>query len=172
MDHIIVLEYDIFKKRNLYKIPFQIIRWCIKKASQHSFVVPPLTANHTVPSRFGCQYTRSSTIVYNMTSEDEFTQFLCETGDYEFCGTGSIIRYVNISNLGKSYTGSIVLNVTIIIIFFFDTRNTFWYRSEVECDQCLCFRKYIFLTRWTCAVLWTEIWLNDGTFIVIYSLHF
>uniref|UniRef100_A0A8W8J9L4 Tyrosine-protein phosphatase domain-containing protein n=1 Tax=Magallana gigas TaxID=29159 RepID=A0A8W8J9L4_MAGGI len=84
--------------------PKKIIRWCIKKASQHSFVVFPLTTNHTVPSRFGCQYTRSSTIVYNITSEDEFTQFLCETGDYELCGTGSIIRYVNISNLGKSYT--------------------------------------------------------------------
>lgn len=167
----------------MYKIPFQIIRWCIKKASQHSFVVPPLTANHTVPSRFGCQYTRSSTIVYNMTSEDEFTQFLCETGDYEFCGTGSIIRYVNISNLGKSYTGSIVLNVTIIIIFFFDTRNKFWYRSEVEYDQCFCFRKYIFFKRdglvlfcelkfdWTTELL-LYIFRGYKSYIEVFNIHY
>ncbi|XP_065930409.1 uncharacterized protein [Magallana gigas] len=46
----------------------------------------------------------SSTITYNLTSQDTFTRFLCESGETGLCGTGTAIQYVNISISEWSYT--------------------------------------------------------------------
>ena len=61
---------------------------------------------HSEASLIGCQYTRSSTITYNLTSTDTYTQILCESGDTGMCGTGSAIQYVNISILDKFHNKS------------------------------------------------------------------
>ena len=81
---------------------FQTIRWCARKRTHFTFTGLPQSPVHSEASLLGCQYRRSSTITYNLTSTDIFTQFLCESGDDGMCGTGSAIQYVNIS-LGKSY---------------------------------------------------------------------
>ena len=88
--------------RILIIILFQTIRWCVRKVSDFTFTDLPQTPVHSEASFSGCQYTRSSTITYNLTSTDIFTQFLCESGDTGMCGTGSAIQYVNIST-GKGY---------------------------------------------------------------------
>lgn len=73
------------------------IRWCARKSSEFSFTGLAQTPIHSEASPLGCQYTRSSTITYNLTEEDTFTEFLCESGDTGFCGTGTAIQYVNIT---------------------------------------------------------------------------
>lgn len=85
--------FDIFS--------FQTIRWCAKKANDLSFTGLAQTPIHSEASPSGCQYTRSSTITYNLTSADTFTRFLCESGDTGLCETGTAIQYVNISTTGK-----------------------------------------------------------------------
>lgn len=73
------------------------IRWCAQKTNEMMFTGLPQTPIHSEASLSGCQYTRSSTITYNLTSQDTFTKFLCESGDTGLCGTGTAIQYVNIS---------------------------------------------------------------------------
>nr|XP_022321294.1 uncharacterized protein LOC111123328 isoform X1 [Crassostrea virginica] len=73
------------------------IRWCSRKTTDFLFTGLPQTPIHSEASLIGCQYTRSSTITYNLTSTDTFTQFVCESGENGMCGTGSAIQYVNIS---------------------------------------------------------------------------
>nr|XP_022325352.1 uncharacterized protein LOC111125641 isoform X3 [Crassostrea virginica] len=85
------------------------IRWCSRKSTDFTFTGLRQTPIHSEASLIGCQYTRSSTITYNLTSTDTFTQYLCESGDTGMCGTGSAIQYVNIStesNLSKTPEGS------------------------------------------------------------------
>ncbi|XP_078323782.1 uncharacterized protein LOC111125833 isoform X3 [Crassostrea virginica] len=86
------------------------IRWCARKSTDFTFTGLPQTPIHSEASLIGCQYTRSSTITYNLTSTDTFTQFLCESGDNGMCGTGSAIQYVNItiesSNEGNPTTNT------------------------------------------------------------------
>nr|XP_022325707.1 uncharacterized protein LOC111125833 isoform X3 [Crassostrea virginica] len=86
------------------------IRWCARKSTDFIFTGLPQTPIHSEASLIGCQYTRSSTITYNLTSTDTFTQFLCESGDTGMCGTGSVIQYVNItvesSNVGNPTTNT------------------------------------------------------------------
>ena len=83
-------------------ILFQTIRWCARKSTDFTFTGLPQIHIHSEASLFGCQYTRSSTIIYNLTSTDTFTQFLCESGDTGMCGTGSAIQHINIST-GKCH---------------------------------------------------------------------
>ena len=83
-------------------ILFQTIRWCSRKTTEFIFTGLPQSPVHSEASLLGCQYRRSSTITYNLTSTDTFTQFLCESGDTGMCGTGSAIQYVNIST-GKCH---------------------------------------------------------------------
>lgn len=77
--------------------PNSTIRWCVQKANQNNYTEYTLTPVHSEASPSGCQYTRSSTIIYNLTSKDTFTKFLCESGYTGFCGTGTAIQYLNIS---------------------------------------------------------------------------
>ena len=92
-------SFKVFEFMNL-NILLKTIRWCARKDTDFTFTGLPQTPLHSEASLLGCQYTRSSTITYNLTSTDNFTQFLCESGDNGMCGTGSAIQYVNIS-LGK-----------------------------------------------------------------------
>lgn len=78
-------------------ILFQTIRWCVRKVSDFTFTGVPQTPIHSEASFSGCQYTRSSTIIYNLTSTDTFTQLLCESGDTGKWWTGSVIQYINVS---------------------------------------------------------------------------
>ena len=80
---------------------FQTIRWCAQKANEFSFTGLAQTPIDSEASPSGCMFTRSSTITYNLTSQDTFTKFLCESGDTGLCGTGTAIQYVNISTTGK-----------------------------------------------------------------------
>lgn len=73
------------------------IRWCARKSGDFSFTGLAQTPIHSEASPSGCQYTRSSTITYNLTSADTFTRFLCESGDSGLCETGTAIQYVNIT---------------------------------------------------------------------------
>lgn len=79
-------------------LSFKTIRWCARKDGEFSFTGLVQTPIHSKASPSGCQYTRSSVITYNLTSEDIFTEFLCESGDTGMCGTGTAIQYVNISS--------------------------------------------------------------------------
>nr|XP_022325350.1 uncharacterized protein LOC111125641 isoform X1 [Crassostrea virginica] len=120
------------------------IRWCSRKSTDFTFTGLRQTPIHSEASLIGCQYTRSSTITYNLTSTDTFTQYLCESGDTGMCGTGSAIQYVNIStesNLSKtpevsdtsgshetgviagSVIGSLALLTTAIVLVYFARRH-------------------------------------------------
>ncbi|XP_062599729.1 uncharacterized protein LOC134261304 [Saccostrea cucullata] len=78
--------------------PTATIRWCSKKSQDLGFTGLPQTPVHSEawPSS-NCQYTRSSTITYNLTSDDTYTQFLCESGYSGLCETGTAKQYLNIS---------------------------------------------------------------------------
>nr|XP_034303098.1 uncharacterized protein LOC105333181 isoform X1 [Crassostrea gigas] len=80
------------------------IRWCARKDGEFSFTGLVQTPIHSKASPSGCQYTRSSVITYNLTSEDIFTEFLCESGDTGMCGTGTAIQYVNISSTCRHHS--------------------------------------------------------------------
>lgn len=82
---------------------FQTIRWCVQQKNDASFTELVQTPIHSEPFLTGNQYMRSSTITYNLTSEDTFTRFLCESGDYNTCGSGIAKQYVNIS-IGKMFS--------------------------------------------------------------------
>ncbi|XP_061185061.1 uncharacterized protein LOC133193102 [Saccostrea echinata] len=74
------------------------IRWCAKKSQDFTFTGLPQTPVHSEASpSTGCQYTRSSTITYNLTSDDTYTQFLCESGSSGLCETGTATQYLNIT---------------------------------------------------------------------------
>uniref|UniRef100_A0A8W8LHE6 Ig-like domain-containing protein n=1 Tax=Magallana gigas TaxID=29159 RepID=A0A8W8LHE6_MAGGI len=73
------------------------IRWCAQKTNEMMFAGLPQTPIHSEASLSGCIFTRFSTVTYNLTSQDTFTKFLCESGDTGLCGTGTAIQYVNIS---------------------------------------------------------------------------
>ncbi|XP_062589893.1 uncharacterized protein LOC134251491 isoform X2 [Saccostrea cucullata] len=77
--------------------PSAIIRWCAKTAGAQSFTGLPMTPVHSQASPSGCQYTRSSSITYNLTSVDTYKQFLCESGSSGLCGTGTAIQFLNIT---------------------------------------------------------------------------
>ena len=79
---------------------FKAITWCVQHANNVGFKELPQTPIHSEASLSENQYIRSSTIIYNLTGVDTFTQFLCESGDTGMCGTGSAIQHVNIS-IGK-----------------------------------------------------------------------
>ena len=79
---------------------FKTIRWCVQHANNVGFKELPQTPIHSEASLSESQYIRSSAIIYNLTSADTFTQFLCESGETGICGTGSAIQYVKIS-IGK-----------------------------------------------------------------------
>lgn len=81
-------------------VSFQTIKWCAQKANEWSYTGLPKTPIHSEASPSGCQYTRSSTITYNLSKEDTFTQFLCESGDTGFCGTGTAIQHIKINITG------------------------------------------------------------------------
>uniref|UniRef100_K1QWA0 Uncharacterized protein n=1 Tax=Magallana gigas TaxID=29159 RepID=K1QWA0_MAGGI len=76
------------------------IRWCTQKVNQISFIGLAQTSINSETSQSGCMFTRSSTITYNLTSQDTFTRFLCESGNTKTCETGTAKQYVNIS-IGK-----------------------------------------------------------------------
>ncbi|XP_062566944.1 uncharacterized protein LOC134229220 [Saccostrea cucullata] len=80
--------------------PSGTIRWCAKTGSAQSFTGLPKTPLHSQSSPSGCQYTRSSTITYNLTTSDIYTQFLCESGYSGLCGTGTAEQSLN-TTLGK-----------------------------------------------------------------------
>nr|XP_034303099.1 uncharacterized protein LOC105333181 isoform X2 [Crassostrea gigas] len=90
------------------------IRWCARKDGEFSFTGLVQTPIHSKASPSGCQYTRSSVITYNLTSEDIFTEFLCESGDTGMCGTGTAIQYVNISSTSAQNIQIQALPQTII----------------------------------------------------------
>eukprot|EP00105_Crassostrea_gigas_P029354 XP_011451281.1 PREDICTED: uncharacterized protein LOC105345013 isoform X3 [Crassostrea gigas] len=80
------------------------IRWCAQKVGEFTFTGLAQTPIYSESSLSGCLYTRSSTITYNLTNQDTFTQFLCESGDTGLCGTGSAIQHVNITLKGSGNT--------------------------------------------------------------------
>ncbi|XP_061189147.1 uncharacterized protein LOC133197236 isoform X2 [Saccostrea echinata] len=81
------------------------IRWCAKKSQDFTFTGLPQTPVHSEASpSSGCQYTRSSTITYNLTSDDTYTQFLCESGYSGLCETGTAKQYLNITLEGNAGT--------------------------------------------------------------------
>lgn len=73
------------------------IRWCVRKEKEKGFNRWTPSPVHSKASPSGCQYTRSSTITYNLTRDDTFTRFMCESGNTGTCGTGTAIQYVNIT---------------------------------------------------------------------------
>nr|XP_034301838.1 uncharacterized protein LOC117681442 [Crassostrea gigas]XP_034301839.1 uncharacterized protein LOC117681442 [Crassostrea gigas] len=77
--------------------PSTTIRWCVRKEKEEGFKRWAQSAVHSEASPSGCQYTRSSTITYNLTRDDTFTRFMCESGNTGTCGTGTAIQYVNIT---------------------------------------------------------------------------
>lgn len=77
--------------------PKNTIRWCAQKVNQNKYTELSLIPVHSEASLSGCQYTRSSSITYNLNSEDTLTKFLCESGYTGICGTGTAIQYLNIS---------------------------------------------------------------------------
>ncbi|XP_052722436.1 cell surface A33 antigen-like isoform X5 [Crassostrea angulata] len=80
------------------------IRWCAQRANEMMFTGLPQTPIHSEASQSGCMFTRSSTITYNLTNDDTFTRFLCESGDTGMCGTGTAIQHVNITIEGSGNT--------------------------------------------------------------------
>ncbi|XP_065933597.1 uncharacterized protein [Magallana gigas] len=68
-----------------------------------SFMGLAQTSINSETSQSGCMFTRSSTITYNLTSQDTFTRFLCESGNTKTCETGTAKQYVNIT-IEWSYT--------------------------------------------------------------------
>eukprot|EP00105_Crassostrea_gigas_P016809 XP_011434332.1 PREDICTED: uncharacterized protein LOC105333181 isoform X1 [Crassostrea gigas] len=90
------------------------IRWCARKDGEFSFTGMVQTPIHSKAFPSGCQYTRSSVITYNLTSEDIFTEFLCESGDTGMCGTGTAVQYVNISSTSAQNIQIQALPQTII----------------------------------------------------------
>ncbi|XP_061186382.1 uncharacterized protein LOC133194442 [Saccostrea echinata] len=81
--------------------PSATIRWCAKTAGAPSFTGLPQTPTHSQSSQSGCQYTRTSSINYNLTTSDTYIQFLCESGYSGLCETGTARQYLNIT-LGSS----------------------------------------------------------------------
>lgn len=77
--------------------PNTTIRWCVRKEKEEGFNRWTPSPVHSKASLSGCQYTRSSTITYNLTRDDTFTRFMCESGNTGTCGTGTAIQYVNIT---------------------------------------------------------------------------
>nr|XP_022322955.1 uncharacterized protein LOC111124395 [Crassostrea virginica] len=74
-----------------------IIRWCVKTAGSSTFFGLPDTAVHSgAVLGAGCQHTRSSTITYNVTSSDTYTEFLCESGFTSLCNSGTAKQFVSI----------------------------------------------------------------------------
>lgn len=84
--------------------PSTMIGWCAQRANEMSFTKLPQTPITSAVSQSGCQYTRSSTITYSLTSQDTFTRFLCESGNTGSCGTGTAIQYVNITIVPETST--------------------------------------------------------------------
>eukprot|EP00105_Crassostrea_gigas_P013159 XP_011429384.1 PREDICTED: uncharacterized protein LOC105329722 isoform X2 [Crassostrea gigas] len=84
--------------------PSTMIGWCAQRANEMSFTKLPQTPITSAVSQSGCQYTRSSTITYSLTSQDTFTRFLCESGNTGSCGTGTAIQYVNITIVPETNT--------------------------------------------------------------------
>ncbi|XP_062570078.1 uncharacterized protein LOC134232148 [Saccostrea cucullata] len=85
--------------------PTATIRWCSKKSQAFNFTGLPQTPVHSEASpSSNCQYKRSSTITYNITSDDTYTQFLCESGYSGLCETGTAKQYLNISIEGSFIT--------------------------------------------------------------------
>ncbi|XP_056010949.1 uncharacterized protein LOC125678643 isoform X12 [Ostrea edulis] len=84
--------------------PSATIRWCAKTANTFTFTGLPQTPIHSEASLSGCQYTRSSTITYNLTNSDTYTQFLCESGNSGLCETGTAKQYFNITLEGNTGT--------------------------------------------------------------------
>ncbi|XP_062603192.1 uncharacterized protein LOC134264963 isoform X6 [Saccostrea cucullata] len=85
--------------------PSATIRWCSKKSQDFSFTGLPQTPVHSEATMSSnCQYTRSSTITYNLTNDDTYTQFLCESGYSPLCETGTAKQYLNITLEGNSGT--------------------------------------------------------------------
>lgn len=84
--------------------PSTMIGWCAQRANEMSFTKLPQTPITSAVSKSGCQYTRSSTITYSLTSQDTFTRFLCESGNTGSCGTGTAIQYVNITIVPETNT--------------------------------------------------------------------
>ncbi|XP_056010830.1 uncharacterized protein LOC125680720 isoform X11 [Ostrea edulis] len=77
--------------------PRATIRWCAKTVNTFTFTGLPPTPLHSEASLSGCQYTRSSTITYNLTNSDTFTQFLCESGNSGLCETGTAKQFFNLT---------------------------------------------------------------------------
>lgn len=77
--------------------PSTTIGWCAQRVNELSFTRLAQTPIQSQASPLGCQYTRFSSITYNLISQDTFTQFLCESGNTGTCGTGTAIQYVNIT---------------------------------------------------------------------------
>ncbi|XP_056010818.1 uncharacterized protein LOC125680720 isoform X4 [Ostrea edulis] len=77
--------------------PSATIRWCAKALHAFVFTGLPQTPIHSDASLSGCQYMRSSTITYNLTNSDTYTQFLCESGNFGLCETGTAKQYINIT---------------------------------------------------------------------------
>ncbi|XP_056010832.1 uncharacterized protein LOC125680722 isoform X1 [Ostrea edulis] len=84
--------------------PRATIRWCAKTANAFTFTGLPQTPIHSEASLSGCQYTRSSTITYNLTNSDTYTQFLCESGNSGLCETGTAKQYFNLTIEGNNST--------------------------------------------------------------------
>ncbi|XP_061189145.1 uncharacterized protein LOC133197235 [Saccostrea echinata] len=125
--------------------PSATIRWCAQTAGASSFTGLPQIPVHSQASQStGCQYTRSSTITYNLTSSDTHTQFLCESGYSILCGTGTAKQYINITLEGDTVTtnaattentddiaviaggvvgGVVVLIVIILLVYFLVLRR-------------------------------------------------
>lgn len=84
--------------------PSTMIGWCAQRANEMSFTKLSQTPISSEVSQSGCQYTRSSTITYSLTSQDTFTRFLCESGNTGSCGSGTAIQYVNITIVPETNT--------------------------------------------------------------------
>uniref|UniRef100_A0A8W8KLM2 Ig-like domain-containing protein n=1 Tax=Magallana gigas TaxID=29159 RepID=A0A8W8KLM2_MAGGI len=97
----------------------QTIRWCAQRAGEFIFTGLPQTPIFSEVSQSGCMFIRSSTITYNLTSEDTFTKFLCEAGDTGLCGTGTAIQYVNITIVQSSILVPFLSGSTVGIVVVF-----------------------------------------------------
>ncbi|XP_056003934.1 uncharacterized protein LOC125660939 [Ostrea edulis] len=82
--------------------PNNTIRWCFKTAYAFIFTPLPHVPVLSDASPSGCQYIRSSTVTYNMTNSDIFTQFLCESGTPGLCETGTAKQYLKITSAQPS----------------------------------------------------------------------
>ncbi|XP_063439118.1 uncharacterized protein LOC134720658 isoform X2 [Mytilus trossulus] len=122
--------------------PAQFLRWCYRRPTDQSFLGWYDNTNIDPGTEFlqDCMYRRTSTLRYNVSAADEYTEFRCETGgDSNVCNRPSsistnvtIFRYtaptrdpqgpgdtVDAGTIAGAIIGSFVGIILIVVIVYF-----------------------------------------------------